>query len=233
MNNLTRILRVVCGAGLVAVMPLANAATIDYSNTTSSTINFNPLDDCGTAGSVGCFDFTPNSSSSGTTTSLQITSGSASGSLGTIDGVFGVGAITSTATPAGPVETAAVSGTGTLTIIDSGSNALTADLDWIDVFSIGALGGANVQASANLSSISYSGSDTDLLALFNGGSGAQTLTYQFGTGTSLTDLFENSSTTTSTSFSGSINAVPVPAAIWLFGSGLIGLVGMSRRKKST
>jgi len=26
--------------------------------------------------------------------------------------------------------------------------------------------------------------------------------------------------------------VPVPAAIWLFGSGLIGLVGIARRKKS-
>jgi len=30
--------------------------------------------------------------------------------------------------------------------------------------------------------------------------------------------------------SGNVSAVPVPAAIWLFGSGLIGLVGVSRRK---
>ena len=28
-----------------------------------------------------------------------------------------------------------------------------------------------------------------------------------------------------------VSAVPVPAAVWLFGSGLIGLVGMARRKK--
>ncbi len=28
-----------------------------------------------------------------------------------------------------------------------------------------------------------------------------------------------------------INAVPVPAAVWLFGSGLIGLVGIARRRK--
>jgi len=29
-----------------------------------------------------------------------------------------------------------------------------------------------------------------------------------------------------------VSAVPVPAAVWLFGSGLIGLVGMARRKKA-
>ena len=31
--------------------------------------------------------------------------------------------------------------------------------------------------------------------------------------------------------SGSIGIVPVPAAVWLFGSGLLGLVGIARRKK--
>ena len=31
-------------------------------------------------------------------------------------------------------------------------------------------------------------------------------------------------------FSGSFSVVPVPAAVWLFGSGLIGLVGLARRK---
>ena len=30
----------------------------------------------------------------------------------------------------------------------------------------------------------------------------------------------------------SVSAVPVPAAVWLFGSGLLGLVGVARRKKS-
>jgi hypothetical protein len=31
---------------------------------------------------------------------------------------------------------------------------------------------------------------------------------------------------------GSVSAIPVPAAVWLFGSGLMGLVGVARRKKS-
>lgn len=33
-------------------------------------------------------------------------------------------------------------------------------------------------------------------------------------------------------FNGVVSVVPVPAAVWLFGSGLLGLVGMARRKKS-
>ena len=31
---------------------------------------------------------------------------------------------------------------------------------------------------------------------------------------------------------GSVTVVPVPAAVWLFGSGLIGLIGVARRKKA-
>jgi len=30
----------------------------------------------------------------------------------------------------------------------------------------------------------------------------------------------------------SLAAVPIPAAVWLFGSGLLGLIGMARRKKA-
>lgn len=31
---------------------------------------------------------------------------------------------------------------------------------------------------------------------------------------------------------GQLNPVPIPAAVWLFGSGLLGLIGVARRKKS-
>jgi len=30
---------------------------------------------------------------------------------------------------------------------------------------------------------------------------------------------------------GDVSAVPVPAAVWLFGSGLMGLLGLARRKR--
>ena len=29
-----------------------------------------------------------------------------------------------------------------------------------------------------------------------------------------------------------VSSVPVPAAVWLFGSGLLGLIGVARRKKA-
>jgi len=34
-------------------------------------------------------------------------------------------------------------------------------------------------------------------------------------------------------FDGTVSAVPVPAAVWLFGSGLIGLIGFAQRKNNT
>lgn len=42
--------------------------------------------------------------------------------------------------------------------------------------------------------------------------------------------FALSANQTGSSYSLSIAAVPVPAAVWLFGSGLLGLVGVARRK---
>jgi hypothetical protein len=43
--------------------------------------------------------------------------------------------------------------------------------------------------------------------------------FDIGSGNSLTVTSVNSS------------VVPIPAAVWLFGSGLIGLIGLARRKK--
>ena len=214
------ILGTVCACALSVFVTPAMAVTINYSNTSGSSINLDPTDDCGVSGSIGCFSFSAGNS-------IQITSGSALGFSGGITGTYGVGAITSS----GSLETANIIGTGMLNIFD-GSKTLTADLNWIDIATFGTAGSLNTTGAANLSNIVYSGVNVDLVALASLGGGTSTASFQFTSPTTLTDLFTTSTTVTSTSFSGSITAVPVPAAIWLFGSGLLGLVGVARRKNS-
>jgi hypothetical protein len=50
------------------------------------------------------------------------------------------------------------------------------------------------------------------------------------TGSPFTGKLSFTQDTDNLSISGDISAVPVPAAVWLFGSGLVGFLGMSRRK---
>jgi len=194
-----------------------SAVTVDYSSQVGSSVDLDPTDGCG-GGTVGCFSFSAGNN-------IVITSGTASGFAGGITGLFGVDTITS----GGGVESASVSGTGTLTIFD-GATTLIADLTWIDIATYGTAGILNTFGAGNLSNITYSGTNPDLVALATAGSGVDTASFQFTTPTTLTDIFTTSTTVTHTSFSGSIAAVPVPAAVWLFGSGLLGLAGLARRK---
>lgn len=54
-----------------------------------------------------------------------------------------------------------------------------------------------------------------------------------GIGDSFTLVFDNAQSTTARTFTlTSYTAVPVPAAAWLFGSGLLGLAGAARRRRS-
>lgn len=204
-----------CSVLFAALAAPVSAATITYSNTVGSSIGLDPTDGCG-GGVVGCFSFSAGNS-------IQITSGTASGFTGGIGGQFGVGAISAF----GGVETTGVNGIGVLTIFD-GSTVLTADLTWVDIATYGVAGSLNAFGSANLSHISYGGTNGDLVALANSGAGTQTATFQFASPTSLTNLFTTSTAVSRTSFSGSISTVPVPAAIWLLGSALLGLAGAAR-----
>lgn len=61
----------------------------------------------------------------------------------------------------------------------------------------------------------------NLTALGSGASNLDILNSQFFSATALLDP---------TFMPGAVSTVPVPAAVWLFGSGLLGLVGVARRK---
>ena len=77
----------------------------------------------------------------------------------------------------------------------------------------------NMGGSLDLSSVAGWGSDTEVRLTIQNNLTAETLA-------------SGEIAFIQKKFSISIPQVPVPAAVWLFGSGLIGLIGIARRKKS-
>lgn len=146
------------------------------------------------------------------------------GLKGNIGGTFTVGAITI----AGPVQTAPVSGTGTFSIFD-GTNTLTADLVWQDVFTFGTQSGLNVNGNTNITNVSYSGSNAGLIELANSVNRTVTVSTQFIPGLTLTQLMTQGATNANT-YSGTFNAVPEPASIAMLGMGALALLRRRRSK---
>ena len=114
--------------------------------------------------------------------------------------------------------------------IAGGATLLSGTFDSASVFDVG--GG-----TFNFKITGGSFNDTkhpDLLTYF----GMPLVDYQGGLNisfnTTVSPLSVGDAFTSATVFSGNIvnSPVPVPAAVWLFGSGLLGLVGVARRKKA-
>jgi len=205
-NTLSRLL----GGAALALGCSAMALQIDYSTTTGSSISFN-----GTGG----FGFNPGSDS------LIVTSGSAAGLQGDISGTFDIGSITTS----GGVSSAPVSGTGELVIHD-GANNFKGTLTMVDIVQSGTGSTLNSQGVANLTGISYGGSNADLLALAAAGNGVNVITFQFAPPVSLSAM---ANSVLSTSFSGSLFNTPqvVPdggATVMLLGLALSGLALVRR-----
>lgn len=217
------LLTLMCFLGLIVINAgSALALTIDYAasvgdGSTSSNIVF--------TGTGDTITFTQPAGGNLNITSVTVgTDGDTVGLQGNILGIFTIGAIITS----GPVQTALVSGTGTFSIVDELAKSFTADLTWVDIYTVGASGGLNYGATVNLSNVNYAGANTDLLAFLSGGS--TTLTFQFAVAKSLT-LLTTDGNINSTSFSGSLAPVPLPATVLLMGSGLLGLIGLRNRVK--
>lgn len=220
-------LSAVC-AGLAILSPSAKAISLDFASIPGATVEFD--------GNSDTFSFAPSGADQ-----IRITMsdgvGDAVNLLGSMDGTFSLGSIMSI----GALEIAAVSGIGTLTINDGLGSALTATLTWSQIATFGTAGIINVDGSMNLQTISYTGSNQDLLALAAPGRGTETVSFQFVPGRTLSQLTADG-TVQSATFSGRIFAEdsnsggggdPVPdagATALMFAMGLLGLGYLGRRK---
>jgi hypothetical protein len=204
-SNIVASLALVGGLALVSGNH-ANAVSFNYANRAGASISFP---------GNGTFSFTPGLGN------FEVTSGSANTFLGEFTGTFAIGAITTV----GPLSSAPVTGTGTMVIHDPADGNLTAALTWVDIQQIAAGGSLNVVGDVNLTGITYTGSNPDLLALATAGSGGNVLSFQFATVISLADL-KSGAGGNATSFSGTINSTSVPdggLTVGLLGLALVGL----------
>jgi len=226
---------VIAGAVLLGVPPPARAdITLDFSNTVGGNIHF--LGGGGTtAGSTGTFSFTPGTGGSDFRITGDSAGSTALGLLGNITGVYDIGQVTT----GGSFQSATVTGEGgnTFTISD-GTDTFSANVNWIDIFTLGTTGGLNSGGTINLSNIVYGGSNADLQTLAADASasgGTATISFQFSPARSLTQLTASGASNT-TSYSGNVSAVlptPAPSTLVLFGmgAGVAGAVRLVRRRK--
>lgn len=145
---------------------------------------------------------------------------------GTITGTFGF-------TPSGNVSN--VTGSGTITIVDSHNIDLTANLDWKTIAVSSGAGNLNVNGVVNLSNVSYSGSQTDLQALATGAMPTATMQFNVKSTQDLAYLGGGVShvITDVRAYNGALTAVPEPGTIAMLFAGLpaLGLVFARCRRK--
>lgn len=205
-------------------VPAAQAITIDLASLPNGDIVFDPADG---SGSEGSFSFDTDTAGD----NFHVTS--LGGLKGSLTGDFEIGTVTAgSSTSPLVLDYASVTGTGDITISDGAGGNLTAKVMFNQIYTLNGTGGIFTSGEGNLTSITYSGSNPTLQTMYNAGSATQTISFNI-LGVTLSDLVDETATVTrSSSWSSTITAVPIPAAAWLFGSALLGITMLGRRKQS-
>jgi hypothetical protein len=184
--------------------------------------------------SGGAFSFTP--AADGTNFFIQSSQPLSTTGTGTIGGSYTIGAVQ--AGGIGLVATA--TGTGAFTIHDSGDPVgvnFTATVNWIQISTgpgdNGNVGGLNPVLQANLTGLSYTGSNQELQYLFSIGTSTIGISWNnpIGNLNTLAAAGTNGNPAIATNYSG--NIAPIPGTALLLGSGLFGMAALgwrSRRK---
>ena len=220
--------KIVCWAATLSLMLLAgvgparaDTVSCDFASEPGSSIEFNGTNRTFEFPTTSPYDFVINTATSPNLGGLQ----------GNIGGTFTVGTI-DTAEDGG--EQANVTSTdGTFSVFDGSGNTLTANLNWETIQVLyGLFGILNVKGAANLSNVTYSGSNGDLLGIKDGTDQTVVLTFQFSplTEHTLTGLMTPGQVT-STSYSGSLSSVPEPSSCMLLVTAGLGLLSYAWRRR--
>lgn len=211
-------LAVAAGLGSALASPLQQ---VSYASTSGSEISFGG----------GDFTFSPAGPENFTTGTQIGGAGTAGGLAGDIAGTFAIGAISTS----GSTESASVTGTGTFSINDGSGHNLTGTLTWVSISQTGTGSTLNDLGVANLSGLTYSGANLDLLALVGAhGTAIDTLDFTFTPAQALTALkAASSSSPLVTSFSGSLSpSVPDGGTtVALLGGAFSCLAWLNARRK--
>lgn len=151
--------------------------------------------------------------------------------LGEITGTFTLGSISSTSFLGMTIESAAVSDNGAKYMVYDGSgSAFSADLDFLNMTTIGTGGIINATGTVNLSNFQYSGTNVGLARLASYPAGIVTSTFTFTPAQTLNSLVSGGGRT---AFEGTLRAVPEPAHYAALLTGGLGFaLWLSRRRRA-